>query len=45
VQRSVIELMTHEMMGRLARQLPAECRGIYASLEEAAESYLVPVQN
>ena len=44
-QRSDIEAMTHEMMYRLARQLPGECRGVYANPETVTESYLVPVEN
>jgi 1-acyl-sn-glycerol-3-phosphate acyltransferase len=44
VQRHDIEAMTHEMMGRLARQLPVEWRGAYANLDQATETYLLPVE-
>jgi 1-acyl-sn-glycerol-3-phosphate acyltransferase len=35
--------MTQELMYRLARQLPAEFRGVYANLEAATETYLRPI--
>lgn len=44
VQRGDIEAMTHEMMARLARQLPVEWRGVYATLDQAGETYLRPVE-
>lgn len=44
VHRDHIHAMTHEMMGRLARQLPAEWRGVYATLDQAGETYLLPVE-
>jgi len=37
--------MTHEMMYRLARQLPPEFRGIYSNLGEATEKYIVSVND
>ncbi len=42
--RPDMKAMTEEMMYRLAAQLPAEFRGVYRNLEEATESYLVPVE-
>jgi 1-acyl-sn-glycerol-3-phosphate acyltransferase len=44
LHRHDIEVMTHEMMGRLARQLPAEWRGVYADLDQVPETYLQPVE-
>jgi 1-acyl-sn-glycerol-3-phosphate acyltransferase len=44
MQRRDMEAMTHEMMGRLARQLPVEWRGVYANLDQANEIYLLPVE-
>ncbi len=41
-QRQELEAMTREMMYRLARQLPPECRGVYANLDQATETYLLP---
>ena len=43
--RADMVAMTHEMMYRLARQLPPEFRGIYSNLEEATEKYIVPVSD
>ena len=40
-QRQELEAMTREMMYRLARQLPPECRGVYANLDQATETYLL----
>lgn len=43
-QRQELEAMTGEMMYRLARQLPPECRGVYANLDQATETYLLPAE-
>ena len=43
-RRSGLDAATHEMMVRLARQLPAEFRGVYRNLGDAPETHLTPVE-
>ena len=45
VLRSDVEAITQEIMYRLARQLPEECRGVYGNPEAITESYLMPVES
>ncbi len=39
-RHAAMDAITHELMYRLAAQLPAEFRGVYHNLEEATDSYL-----
>ena len=41
--RSEIEAMTREVMYRLAAQLPAESRGVYANQTQTVETYVLPL--
>jgi 1-acyl-sn-glycerol-3-phosphate acyltransferase len=43
--RAEMSAMTEEAMYRLARQLPAEFRGVYSHLDKATEVYVIPFGN
>ena len=43
--RSEVTAMTHEVMYRLAAQLPEEYRGLYSDLEAATEQHVLPLKN
>jgi 1-acyl-sn-glycerol-3-phosphate acyltransferase len=42
--RTNLEAMTHEVMYRLALQLPEKFRGVYRNPEKVTENYLTPVE-
>lgn len=44
-QRADLEAMTHEMMYRVASELPEEFRGVYGDLDQATRAYLMPLEN
>ena len=45
LSRDALPAATKQMMYRLAAQLPPEFRGVYGNVEEAQETYLVPVKD
>jgi 1-acyl-sn-glycerol-3-phosphate acyltransferase len=44
-QRADLAAITHEMMYRVAIELPAEFRGVYGDLERATLAHLLPLEN
>jgi 1-acyl-sn-glycerol-3-phosphate acyltransferase len=44
-QRGELEAITHEMMYRVARELPIEFRGVYGDVDQATRAYLTPLES